>query len=68
MQNRSPASPLCKGKKGHNDHSYTGLMGKTLLKFERSAVWEPRERAALFLGESEGFPQEVGSSRTLKDG
>lgn len=46
MQNQSPASPLCKGKKGHNDRSYTGLMGKTLLKFERSVVWEPRERAA----------------------
>lgn len=30
-------------------------MGKTLVMAEHCIAWEPRGRAALFLGESEGF-------------
>lgn len=42
-------------QKGTNDHRYGGLMGKTLVMVEHYIAWEPRGRAALFLGESEGF-------------
>lgn len=49
-----PVSELYRGKRGHNDHSSGGLVAKTVV-WLNTVVWEPRGRAALFLGESEGF-------------
>lgn len=56
---------IYRGKKGRNDHSHGGLIGKTLVMVEHSLVWEPRGRAA-FWGESEGFTAELILEQDLR--